>query len=41
MWAVGLVLRWAEPFMRVVGCCPRLALHREETHHMQTTFNHI
>jgi hypothetical protein len=24
------VLRWAEPFMRVVGRRPRLALHREE-----------
>jgi hypothetical protein len=24
------VLRWAVSFMRVVGCRPRLALHREE-----------
>jgi hypothetical protein len=24
------VLRWAEPFRRVVGCRPILALHREE-----------
>jgi hypothetical protein len=24
------VLRWAEPFQRVVRCRPRLALHREE-----------
>jgi hypothetical protein len=27
---VRLVLHWAEPFRRVVGCRPRLALHREE-----------
>jgi hypothetical protein len=27
---VRLVLRWAEPFQRVLGCRPRLALHREE-----------
>jgi hypothetical protein len=29
-WAVALVLRWAEPFRRVVGCGRRLSLHREE-----------
>jgi hypothetical protein len=29
-WAVGLVLRWAGRTMRVVGCRPRLALHRED-----------
>jgi hypothetical protein len=27
---VLLVLCWAESFLRVVGCHPRLALHREE-----------
>jgi hypothetical protein len=29
-WSLGLVLRWAEPFRRVVGCGRRLSLHREE-----------
>jgi hypothetical protein len=29
-WAAGLVRRWAGRSMRVVGCCPRLSLHKEE-----------
>jgi hypothetical protein len=30
-WAAGLVRRWAGQSMRVVGCHPKLSLHREET----------
>jgi hypothetical protein len=29
-WANGLVRRWAGRSMRVVGCRPKLSLHREE-----------
>jgi hypothetical protein len=29
-WAAGLVRRWARQSMRVVGCHPRLSLHRQE-----------
>jgi hypothetical protein len=29
-WAAGLVRRWAGRSMRVVGCRPKLSLHREE-----------
>jgi hypothetical protein len=29
-WVAGLVRRWAGGYMRVVGCGPRLSLHREE-----------
>jgi hypothetical protein len=29
-WTAGLVRRWAGRSMRVVGCHPRLSLHREE-----------
>jgi hypothetical protein len=39
---VRLVLRWAEPFRRVVGCRPRLALHREELHVLyQMHYQHL
>jgi hypothetical protein len=31
-WAAGLMWRWAGRSMRVVGCRPRLSLHKERLH---------